>query len=306
MVYRLRDFGSYTAGGRLHEVTAGAPYEVNFTRTVSFEVDPRGLYAIEHAYVQYFVPEDRRPGPPVVLVHGGGMSGSCWETTPDGRPGWLHRLLATGYEVHVVDNAERGRAGFIPDLWPGKPMLRTLDEAWALFRIGAAEGFASRTPFPGQLFPAGHLETFARCFAPRWISTTALQVSALIAVLERTGPAIVICHSQGGELTFDAHAKAPQLFHSIIAVEPSAQPDPASRLGQTPAVLCIGDYLDTSEHSKQRENLWRRLARTAQENSEPLCLLDPDTFGPGNSHMMMMDRNSDAVLDRALAALAAL
>ena len=224
MNYTLSDFGSYTTGGRVHAITQGAPYEVNFTRQARHLVDPRGHYAIEHAYVQYYVPANRRPGPPVVLVHGGGMSGQCWETTPDGRPGWLHLLLRDGYEVHVMDNVERGRAGFIPGLWEGDPILRSMEEAWSLFRIGPPEGFAARTPFPGQQFPVSAFDTFARSFVPRWLTTTQLQAQALIAVLERTGPAIVICHSQGGEITFDALEEAPRLFASIIALEPSNIP----------------------------------------------------------------------------------
>ena len=119
LTYHLKEFGSYTVGGRLHKVTTGIPKTVHFTRTASFEVDPRGHFAVEQAYVQYFIPENRNAEPPIVFVHGGGMSGSCWDKTPDGRPGWLHLALDRGYEVHVIDNVERGRAGFAPGLWGG-------------------------------------------------------------------------------------------------------------------------------------------------------------------------------------------
>lgn len=122
MRYSLRDFGSYTVGGRLYEVTDGEPREVRFTRSASYTYDPRGHRAVEHTYVQYFIPAPARDLPPVVLVHGGGMHGSTWETTPDGRPGWLHHLLDLGREVHVVDLVERGRSGFAPDLWAGAPI----------------------------------------------------------------------------------------------------------------------------------------------------------------------------------------
>ncbi|MEM8554982.1 MAG: hypothetical protein AAGF71_09195 [Pseudomonadota bacterium] len=158
MVYSLQTFGSYTVGGRVAQVTEGDPYDVQFTRTASYTVDPHGHFAIEHAYVQFFVPEHRNGAPPVVLVHGGGMTGSCWDTTPDGRPGWLQGLIARGYEVHVVDNVERGRAGFAPGHWDGEPLLRSMEEAWHLFRIGPPEGFADRRAFAGQLFPVAHLE----------------------------------------------------------------------------------------------------------------------------------------------------
>jgi len=102
--YALEDFGSYTIGGRTHQVTVGQPREVNFTQSASYVYDPRGHFSVEHAYVQYFVPKNRNCYPPVLLVHGGGMHGSTWETTPDGRPGWLNQLVSLGFEVHVRDN----------------------------------------------------------------------------------------------------------------------------------------------------------------------------------------------------------
>lgn len=303
VAYALSDFGAYTVGGRLHHVAQGEPQKVNFTRSAAYELDPRGHYAVEHAYVQYFVPHVRRPGPPVLLVHGGGMTGTCWETTPGGQPGWIQRLVGRGYEVHVIDNVERGRAGFAPGLWEGEPVLRSLEEAWTLFRIGAPDGFGAREGFPGQLFPVEGLEAMARGFAPRWLTTAPLQVSALVAVLERIGPALVVCHSQGGELTFDAHRRVPTLFAGIIALEPSGFPDAPDRLLDTPFILTIGDYLDSAEHWRVRERGWRGLSDALLSRRAPHRLLDPtNAFGPGNSHMLMMDGNSEAVLDACLKA----
>ena len=221
MTYALRDFGSYTVAGRVIEVTDGEPREVSFTRAAKYIYDPRGHFAVEHAYVQYYIPQNRNESPPIVLVHGGGMHGGTWETTPDGRPGWLNLLVARGYEVHVLDNVERGRSGFAPGLWEGAPLLRSQEEAWSLFRIGPPEGFAARTPFPGSLFPIEAFDAFARMMVPRWLTTTPLHVEALVALLQRTGPAVVICHSQGGEITLDAAMRVPQLFAGLIAVEPS-------------------------------------------------------------------------------------
>lgn len=304
MPYKLADFGSYTVGGRLNVVDDGEPRTIQFTRSASYEYDPRGDFAIEHAYVQYFVPEDRRPGPPVILVHGGGMSGACWETTPDGRPGWLHLLLMRGYEVHVIDNVERGRAGFAPGLWDGEPILRSLDEAWTLFRFGPADGFRRRAPFDGQLFPISHFDEFCRCFVPRWLGTSPLQVAALLALLERTGPALVICHSQGGEITFDAHGVAPDLFTGLIALEPSAVPDTPDQMATTPFVLCAGDYMHAARHWTERDQAWRDHVTRLAANGSPARMLDPQNgLSPGNSHMLMMDQNSAAVLDAALSAL---
>lgn len=295
MSYRLRDFGSYTVGGRVHHEENGTPFTVNFTRSARHEVDPRGHFAIEHGYVQYFLPEDRNTQAPVVLVHGGGMSGSCWETTPDGRPGWLHVLLQHGFEVHVLDNVERGRAGFAPGQWDGQPLLRSMEEAWTLFRFGAAEDFAARTPFQNQKFPVAHLERFARSFVPRWLSTTPLHTQVLLGALEKTGPAHVICHSQGGEITFDAHSRAPDLFRSIVALEPSGSPEDLHLLSQTHLCCVIGDFLDTSPLWRARRADWERLAHTPHGH-----LVNASDIEPGNSHMLMQDTNSEKILAAVL------
>jgi len=296
LAYFLKDFGSYTAGGRLHHVADGSPRQVQFTRTASYDVDPRGHFAVEHAYVQYFVPEARNDQPPIVFVHGGGMSGSCWDTTPDGRPGWLHLALDRGYEVHVVDNVERGRAGFAPGLWDGAPMLRSLEEAWVLFRIGTRDGFATRTPYAGQRFPVAHFDALARRFVPRWLGTTDLQVAALCDVLKHTGPAIVVCHRQGGEVPFDAHQQVGHLMQEIIALEPSGYPENTNSLGDTQVTICSGDNLESDPQWKARQGAWHKLAA----GNTQVTHIESASVGSGNSHMLMMDSNSAALFAAAL------
>lgn len=46
---------------------------------------------------------------PIVLVHGGGHTGACYLTTPDGRPGWAP-VFACGREVFVPDWPGHGRS----------------------------------------------------------------------------------------------------------------------------------------------------------------------------------------------------
>lgn len=301
MTYILKDFGSYTAGGRQHSVTTGEVRDVQFTRDTSYRYDPKGTFAVEHVYVQYFVPERRNEEPAVVLVHGGGMHGSTWDKSPDGRPGWLHLLLQRGYEVHVLDNVERGRSGFMPGLWEGAPILRSLEEAWTLFRFGSREGFQSRTPYPDQQFPIEFLDAFAQNFVPRWLTTTHLHVAGLISVLERTGPAIVICHSQGGEITFDAQAKVPSLVKAIIAVEPSTAECDLIAMQTCPLVLLKGDHMDEDPNTATRARRWGGLIHKLGQRNAPCYLLDTTSeIAPGGSHMLMMDRHSKECLEIAL------
>lgn len=296
MTYALSDFGSYFVGGRVHEVKGRAVEEIAFTAQTRYAYDPNGHYAVEGAYVQFFVPTRRQDRPPIVLVHGGGMSGSMWERTPDGRNGWLHALLARGYEVHVIDNVERGRAGWAPGLWHGDAILRTMEEAWSLFRFGPPDGFADRRAFAGQRFPVNHLETFARYFVPRWTSTTNAQVAAMSALLTRFDKVSVIAHSQGAAVASTAMALAPGRVAAFLALEPSGFTLPKSPAVCPPVQLLSGDFLD-------RDILWSRLsagwAELAADHQTVSQVQLADSF-PGTSHMPMMDQGSDDIL--ALAA----
>ena len=303
MAYELDDFGSYTVGGRLLEVEGQPKQHIQFTPTASFDYDPNGSYAIAHAYVQYFKPVRKNGQPPIILLHGGGMSGTTWETTPDGRPGWLQLLVGSGYEVHVVDNVERGRAGWcaVDGVWPDKALLRTMDEAWHLFRIGDRDGFAQRRAFDGCRFPIAAFEAFARSFVPRWTSTTEEATEAFRHVLRHLGGAIVICHSQGGQIAFEAAARE-QGVEAIVGVEPSGFTSNVDRLQDVPVLLVYGDYLAATPDLPPLFEIGQSWLETFLKGGGQAEVIDLPCLGVhGNSHMLMMDDNSDEVLARITA-----
>lgn len=296
----LRDFGSFHVGGREVRIS-GAPKEViHFTPQTSTELDPNGTYHIEQAYVQYFIPEPLRHDLPVLLVHGGGMTGANWETTPDGRPGWLQRFLEAGFATYVIDNVERGRSGWcaLPDQWEGPAVQRSMEQAWSLFRFGRAEDFARQTPFPGMQFPIGASVTFARQSVPRWTTTTEIMKAGFRAALERIGPCVVVCHSQGGEIALNTIAQHPELVRHAVALEPSGFPDAdaATGLADQHWLFVMGDNLDESDFwvplmARTRDSV----AGLKAAGSDATLLHLPEHGITGNSHMLMMDRNSDAV-----------
>jgi pimeloyl-ACP methyl ester carboxylesterase len=49
--------------------------------------------------------------PPLVLVHGGAHTGSCYLQTPAGRPGWAQQFAGFGFPVVVPDWPGVGRSG---------------------------------------------------------------------------------------------------------------------------------------------------------------------------------------------------
>src|SRR6201991_1825231 len=96
----LRDMGSFHVGGRLVEISGKPVKEMVFTPGgVPAKVDPNGTYQVEQMYVQYFLPADERGAWPLLMWHGGGLTGVTYETTPDGREGWLNYFLPKGWSA---------------------------------------------------------------------------------------------------------------------------------------------------------------------------------------------------------------
>ncbi|MEE3008113.1 MAG: alpha/beta fold hydrolase [Pseudomonadota bacterium] len=301
-MYHLSDFGSFHVGGRIVEVRDQPNRKVWFTETSYHDQDPNGEFLIEQVYVQYFIPQKRQYKWPLVLLHGGGLTGACWETTPDGRPGWLHNFLSAGFAVYVLDNVERGRSGFcaIENVWDGQPIQRTLKEAWDIFRFGKPENYESGKPFKGLEFPLEYMEAFQRQFVPRWTSTSGAQVRGIGEALKKIGSCVLICHSQGGFLGGKAAVENIDVIKGLICVETSGWPrltdinkDIAKK---APWLVLLGDYIDESPR-------WRSARTEAAEFCEHMNSLGgnaslislPDVGFKGASHMLMMDRHSDKI-----------
>lgn len=297
----LADFGSFYAGGAPRRISGQPTREIQFTQTASFSYDPNGLYHFEQAYVQYFIPAELSQPLPLVLLHGGGMSGTMWEQTPDGRPGWLQHFLRQGHAVYVVDNVERGRAGWAPfaEVWPDAPIIRNAEESWSLFRLGRAEDYASRQPFAGQRFPVQAFDDFIRHSIPRWLGNNDAALRGFCAVLDRIGPCLVMAHSHGGEVAYRALYERPELVRGVIGIEPSGFSPELREVAGKRFLFVYGDYLDATP-------LWSRLtaagagfaSRLAEQGGEVSNWHLADMGIRGNSHMPMMDDNSEELAAR--------
>jgi pimeloyl-ACP methyl ester carboxylesterase len=107
-------------------------------------------------------------------------------------------------------------------------------------------------------------------------------------------------HSQGGNFTFNAALKAPDKIKGVIAIEPSGAPNPErtnlSALKGVPHLFVWGDYLD-------RHSLWKRImpavdayeAALRRQGTDVTRIDLPKIGIRGNSHMLMMDTNSDQI-----------
>jgi pimeloyl-ACP methyl ester carboxylesterase len=296
----LESVGSFYVGGQRISVEGRPEQHLRLTRDLPAYVhDPNGTYAIDHAYVSYMIPATSTRVP-VVLVHGGGLTGAMWETTPDGRPGWLTSFLRAGHPCYIIDNVERGRAGWcsVPGQWEGEAILRNEEESWNVFRIGPVADYARRQPFPGSQFPVAALEESTKQSVPRWITNNNRAVAALNAAVEKIGRCVLVAHSHGGGISAHVAMSNPNLVAGAVLLEPHGLPSIEHGATQSPQAIVVGDNIDKSDLYKSLVSVWTNYVdAAAQHGSQAEIIALPSLGLVGNSHNMMMDLNSDAVAE---------
>jgi pimeloyl-ACP methyl ester carboxylesterase len=305
----IREIGSLHVGGRVAEISGLPEREIVFSPGAPpLRVNPNGQFQVEQMYAQYVRLQAPRARHPLVLMHGGGVTGVTWETTPDGRPGWQMFFLRAGHDVFVVDAMERGRAGWarFPEILAGEPLFRTMGEGWGLFRVGPADGWnpdpARRRAHANTRFPVAAWNQFMMQSVPRWVTTDRQIQAAYDALVQRICPCVLLAHSQGGNFAFTAALNAPDKVAAVIAVEPSGAPPQtadAARLRSIPHLVVWGDHIRGNafwERITANIARWQGQIRDAGGIADTLDL--PAEGIAGNSHMLMMDMNSDEVAAR--------
>jgi pimeloyl-ACP methyl ester carboxylesterase len=300
----LRDMGSFHVGGRHIEVTGQPIKEVLFTPGgVPAKVDPNGKYQVEQMYAQYFLVQNRRGKLPLLMWHGGGLTGVTYETKPDGSPGWLTYFLRQGWDTYISDAMERGRSGWT-DKFKGDPVFLPLGDPWERFRVGPIGSWnddkAKRITYPGVQFPTDAYEQFMKQGAPRWVTTDDQIIAAYIELVDKVCPCVVLVHSQAGSFGFKVAEARPDKVKALIAVEPSGtgSKDKVAALKNVPIAVIYGDNAkDHPRWGKIRQNV-ANYADAIKGADGSVDLIDlPDIGIKGNTHMAMMDKNSDQVAE---------
>jgi pimeloyl-ACP methyl ester carboxylesterase len=262
-------------------------------------------------YVHYRIPLQQRHTLPIVLVHGGGLTGVTYESTPDGREGWATFFTRHGFPVYVVDFPGRGRAGFNPtainqarqedDLSLVPEIRRTTAEgAWTAFRFGPEYG----VEFPNQKFPLEAAQQFSAQGVPYTDVTLeggALQQApaALAKLLDTIGPAIVLVHSQSGPFADILVGLRPELVKGTINVEgnqlriPTEEEIAAYR--NVPDLEVFGDFVTGNPVSTGEPRYLGRKAVVERINAaggDASIVMLPEIGLVGNTHMLMQDKNN--------------
>ncbi len=304
----VAQMGSFHIGGRQVALSGLPEKELRFTpSSAPIKVNPNGEFEVEQMYVQYVKLSAPKAKYPLLMWHGGGLTGVTFETKPDGGEGWQMAFLKNGHDVYVSDATERGRASWAryPEIFASEPFFRAKKEGWELFRIGAVDSYnadpAKRTALLGSQFPLQSFDQFAKQFVPRWATNNAPTQASYDAYVQRACPCVILVHSQGSTFAFEAARKFPNLIKAVVAVEPSgglnaAQVD-ISSMKAVPHLFVWGDFMDNNP-------TWKnavlppvlRFADALAKQGGVVETMDLPKMGiKGNSHMMMMDKNSDQI-----------
>ncbi len=285
----------------------------------------------DHAYVFYQVPVGARQLP-LVLWHGYGQSAKTWETTPDGREGFQTLFLRRNYPVYLVDQPRRGRAARSTQAAaiPAAPD----EQLWfGIFRLGAWPEF-----HPGVQFPRddASLDQFFRQMVPN-VGPIDLEVnaSAVSALFDKIGPAILVTHSHSGGMGWRTAVKNRNV-KAIVSFEPGSNfafpegevPEPIKYTGgsirgvpvsldefkaltRIPILIYYGDFIPNEPSANPGQDQWRanlafaRLWRdTVNRHGGDVTLIHlPEVGIPGNTHFPMSDLNNVEVADHMAAFL---
>jgi hypothetical protein len=301
----LKDFGSFYVHGRV--------IETQYPNIPATGLSAPGQITVGQMYVQYMIPQ-RTTTLPLVLVHGANHTGKTFETTPDGREGWATYFVRHGTPVYIVDHAGRGRSGF--DATKINRAKATNDAsalptvlqypragAWVNFRFGPE--FSK--PFPDLQFPLEAIDQYAAQIVPNTESfldgDTRNTVEALVELLDRIGPAVVLVHSQSGAYGLDLVRKGAKIA-GLIDVEGNCAPVTAAELDtafkQVPFLSVWGDHSEGAvgfNGDTRRNGCIATVNALKERSGDAAVLLLPARGMAGNSHMMMLDKNNLKIAD---------
>lgn len=314
----IQEQGSFAAGGTA--ITAPGKFEAKKPLNSNGQT-----YHGDHAQVFYQIPVNPHKYP-IVMLHGAGQFSRTWETTPDGREGFQNIFLRRGFSTYLVDQPRRGGAGrsTIADAIVPKPD----EQMWFnQFRLGVWPNY-----FPGVQFSHDKtaLNQYFRQMTPNTGPFDVNVISdAISAVVDRSGPAILFTHSQGGGPGWYTAMKNDKV-KAIVAFEPGSgfvfpeqelpAPMPSAfdtlkgesvplvqfmALTKIPVLIIYGDNIPEKPVALPAQDSWRvRLAMArvwrdvVNKHGENVTVIHlPEAGITGNTHFPFSDLNNVLIAD---------
>lgn len=311
--------GSFSAGGSV--ITAPGTFDAKKP------LDSAGqTYHGDHATVFYQIPENPHKYP-LIMLHGAGQYSRTWESTPDGREGFQNIFLRRGFSTWLVDQPRRGNAG--RSTVEGTVTPKPDEQMWFnQFRVGVWPDY-----FKGVQFSQDKsvLDQYFRQMTP---NTGPFDINviadALSAVVDKTGPAILFTHSQGGGPGWYTAMKNANV-KAIVAFEPGSSfvfpenempaPMPSAfdtlkgepvamdrfmALTKIPIIIFYGDNIPDKPVAMPAQDSWRvRLAMARQwrdvvnkHGGDVTVVHLPEIGIKGNTHFPFSDLNNVQIADQ--------
>lgn len=317
---KLKTFGSFIAGGEI-TTRKGGSANAHVLRN--------------HAYVEYFIPEDRALNkPPVILTHNY-FGANAWLGNAEGNEGWAQYPVRRGFPVFIVDPPGTGRAGFNPDdidreatviegafpvdggFWPGQD-----SSAWSAWNMGPEWGVAGDGARQGNQMPTHKdarrllLSTLTPNLPMPRDVLDATFIGVLEAVNRMEGPAVFVGWSMGGGMGQRLTLQRPELFRALVLLdgysgeprfpEPgawfdngpiSAHHDLAATLANAGIpLLNINSAAGHYSNTEHAGKLGTTLTdQVTEHGGTAKTVWLPDVGINGNGHLMFFESNSDDI-----------
>ena len=159
------------------------------------------------------------------------MSGTNYTGTPDGREGWAQYFVRQGYAVYVVDQPGRGRAAFNEKAYGPAEQTDAMNNqsrytAQERFRLWPQAHLHNQWPGTGDT-NSPEVQQLLSSQLPAIRSfqrQMELNRDALIALIDRIGPSILMVHSQAGAFGWPVADARPDKVKALLAIEPNGPP----------------------------------------------------------------------------------
>jgi pimeloyl-ACP methyl ester carboxylesterase len=295
---------------------SGSKVYSKYTGPSGSPIGSEGEITIGQMYVQAWIPAKRNMKlPAIVMLHGSTHSGATYETTPDGREGWAHFFARRGVPVYIVDQPGRGRSGFDHtaiieaketgklDILPS-PSAFAHNTAWEEFRFGNE----LNKPFKKSRFPFKAINRYWKQLIPSVEGPGA--VPGLVKLLDKIGPAVLMGHSAGGQPVISAAIERPKLVKAVVNLEApfGCAIDEAAiekAYKTVPLLSVYGDVGEAYNPAQLWKDFWYAAVNSCDKASTRInkaggtarTIYLPKIGILGNSHMFMMDDNSDSIAE---------
>ena len=303
----LRGMGSFHVGGRIAEVSGKEVRTiVRVPGGPPSKLDPNGQFQVEQMYVQYFLPKNRKGKLPLLMWHGGGLTGATYESTPDGREGWLNMFIRYGWDTYLSDAVERGRSGFAsPDVWSGEPIFLNYRTPTSASASATGEGSwnadpAKRKVLPGSQFPVDAYDNYMKQTCRAGSRPTTPCSPATSRWSTGCARACCWCTARAASSASRPPKRGPTRSRRSSRSNRRARASSPRRrkLKDTPVLMVFGDYVDQHPRWAAYKKIDTEYANAVKAAGGTVDWINlPDIGIKGNSHMLMQDKNNAEIAE---------